>query len=55
MEDSIESIGQTIAKYMIISAYGGGTGLNPSVLRPKDAEIKTRGGKSSGNIVVMYG
>ena len=48
MEDSIESIGQTIAKYMTISAYGGGTGLNPSVLRPKDAEIKTRGGKSSG-------
>ena len=48
MSDNIESIGETIAKYMVISAYGGGTGLTLSSLRPKGAILNTRGGESSG-------
>lgn len=48
VEDSIESIGNTLANYLTISSYGGGTGLNFSSLRPKDAPLKTKGGESSG-------
>lgn len=46
--DSIESIGETLANYMTISSYGGGTGLNFSTLRPKGATLVTKGGKSTG-------
>lgn len=48
VEDNIESIGQTLANYMTISSYGGGTGLNFSTLRPKNADLVTKGGQSSG-------
>ncbi len=48
--DSIEQIGDAIRDYIVISSYGGGTGINFTPLRPEDAILKTRGGKSSGMV-----
>ena len=50
IEDNIESILETLKYYGIISAYGGGNGINFSTLRPKGAPLTTRGGFSSGMI-----
>jgi len=50
INDSIESILETLKHYGIISAYGGGNGINFSTLRPKGAPLSTRGGVSSGMI-----
>lgn len=46
--DSIEEIFKAIEEYGIISSYGGGTGMDFSPLRPINAALKTKGGKSSG-------
>ncbi len=51
--DSIEEIGDTIGDYMVISSYGGGTGINFSSLRPTGATLKTKGGESSGMVSFM--
>jgi ribonucleoside-diphosphate reductase alpha chain len=48
LEDSIESIFETLKYYGIISSYGGGCGINFSALRPKNAPLNTKGGVSSG-------
>lgn len=48
LEDNIESIFETLKYYGIISAYGGGNGINFSALRPKGAKLVTRGGESTG-------
>jgi len=48
--DNIESIFETLKHYGIISAYGGGSGINFSTLRPRGAILSTRGGKSSGMV-----
>ena len=50
LEDSIESIGEALKNYLIISSYGGGNGINFSALRPKGALLNTKGGHSSGMI-----
>jgi len=50
IEDSIESILETLKYYGVVSAYGGGNGINFSNLRPKGTPLQTRGGKSSGMI-----
>jgi len=50
IEDSIESIFDTLKHYGIISSYGGGSGINFSSLRPKGTLLVTKGGHSSGMI-----
>ncbi|RLD63992.1 MAG: adenosylcobalamin-dependent ribonucleoside-diphosphate reductase [Bacteroidetes bacterium] len=52
VEDSIESIYNSLREDALISRTGGGVGLNFSKLRPKDAGLST-GGVSSGVISFM--
>lgn len=47
IEDSMESITDSVKNYMTILKYGGGVGFNISKLRPKDTPLST-GGVSSG-------
>lgn len=47
LDDSIDSIGRFMHMALVLNAEGGGVGFRPK-LRPKDAPIKTKGGKSSG-------
>jgi len=53
LEDSIESIFETLRCYGIISSYGGGNGIDFSALRPKGAQLITKGGNSSGLVSFM--
>jgi ribonucleoside-diphosphate reductase alpha chain len=53
LEDSIESIGDTLRDYLIISSYGGGNGIDFSSLRPKGAPLITKTGVSSGLVSFM--
>lgn len=53
MEDSIESIMETLKRAALIFKAGGGCGYNFSKLRPKGDFISTTHGKSSGPIAFM--
>ncbi|WP_457640902.1 adenosylcobalamin-dependent ribonucleoside-diphosphate reductase [Persephonella sp.] len=53
MEDSIESIMETLKRAALIFKAGGGCGYNFSKLRPKGDYISTTHGKSSGPIAFM--
>lgn len=53
IEDSMESIFETVKKVAIISQKGGGCGLDFSQLRPESAPVKGTNGKSSGPLSFM--
>lgn len=53
VEDSRKSIFKALSDAVDVQAYGGGTGMSFSSLRPKGSHINSTGGKASGPVSFM--
>jgi ribonucleoside-diphosphate reductase alpha chain len=53
-EDSIEGWAKAVGDVMIITAKGGGVGVNLSPIRPRGSVIKGNGGVTTGSVSLMH-
>ncbi len=53
VEDSRKSIFKTLSDAVDVQAYGGGTGMSFSNLRPRGEDINSTGGKAAGPVSFM--